>query len=822
MSADASSVIYRPLIPVTLTLLAGIGLGAFCPGRVLFVSVVALICALIVLALVLTRRPAIVLPLLFCAAVGYLLPQPWLAARLSENHVSRFADQQQWRITGTIRDRPHVQSRRAQFSLAAERLQRGNRDIAVRGNIRVTVGGKITGLRRGDPVTFSGRLKPIRNFNNPGRFDYVRFMSLDDTRVRTYTAGERILNSAPFRSADEASPINGVRDGILNKMETALAGRSPDAVALLAALIVGERGALRPELREAFNRSGMAHLLAISGLHVGMVAAVVFGLSAWCLAWLPPLLRRAWTRRVAAACAFLAVLAYGVLAGLSPATQRALVMSSAALLTFWVNRRHDWGNALAVAALIILLVMPPVVLGPSFQLSFAAVLAILGGSSLLRPAVPEADDSWALRTRRRLTALVWVSLLATLGTLPLVMYYFNQVSLVGPAANIVAVPAVGCLVLPAGLLGVVFSFFSPALAALCWQVAALTLEALLILVHTIAAWPPAAIKTITPTIVEIALWAGVMMLAFNWRHRRLRIATLTILLIAIALDVGYWTQRRFDRHRLTVQVIDVGQGSANLLQLPGGYTVLIDGGGFGDNEAFDVGKLIVAPFLWRQKIKTVDLVVSTHTDSDHLNGLLYILEHFNVGEVWSNQEPCAVARCRKWQEIIQRRKITHPPFGELALETERKGVRFVLLNPPLDFLTLGRSERWRNANNNSLVLQVAWGGTSFLFTGDIGQRAEADILKRQRVERLRSTILIVPHHGSRTSCSQAFLEAVRPHEAIIPAGWDNRYGFPHPLVLERLDKMECRTWRTDLYGAVRIVTNGKTYEAKGFQQPPGS
>jgi competence protein ComEC len=817
MSASASTVIYRPLIPVTLTLLGGIGLGAYFPGRIWIAATAALICAGIVLGFVLARHPAIVLPLLFCAAVGYLLPQPWLAARLSENHVSHFADQQEWRITGTIRDRPHVQPNRVQFSLAAERLQRGTRDIGVRGNIRVTVGGKLPELRRGDQLTFSGRLKPIRNFQNPGGYDYVRFMAQDDTRVRAYAAGERMQIAAASASRAAGFPVDSVRYGLLRQMEVSLSGRSPDAVALLSALIVGERGALRPELRESFNRSGMAHLLAISGLHVGMVAAVVFGASAWCLAWLPPMLRRAWTRRAAALCAFAAVLAYGLLAGLSPATQRALVMSSAALLTYWVSRRHDWANALAVAALIISLAMPPVVWGPSFQLSFAAVLAILGGLGLYRSTTPAAAGTWVLRTGQRLAGLVWVSLLATLGTLPLVMYYFNQVSLVGPAANIVAVPAVGCLVLPAGLLGVVCSFFSETLAGICWQIAALTLEALLLFVNKIAAWPPAAVKTVTPTPVEIALWAGAMILAVNWRQRRLRTAGLILLLTAAVLDAGYWVQRRFDRHHLTVEVVDVGQGSANLLQLPGGYTVLVDGGGFGDNAVFDVGRYIVAPFLWHHRIKTIDLLVLTHPNGDHLNGLLYILEHFNVGEVWSNQEPCDLAGCRQWQEIIQRRNIFQPCFSDLPFETERQGVRFSLLNPPRDFLTLCKGQRWRDANNNSLVLQVAWGKISLLFTGDIGRPAEADILARQSSGRLRSTILIVPHHGSRTSSSQIFLDAVQPREAIIPAGWDNRFGFPHPLVLERLGKMGCRIWRTDQSGAVRVVTDGKTYEVSGFQ-----
>ncbi len=814
MSASDPTIIFRPLIPVTLALLAGIGLGSLYAGRIWPVACAALICAAIVLVNVLAGRPGAVIPLLFCAGVGYLLPQPWLAARLSENHVSRFADDAQWTIYGTIRERPQVQPHRLVFSLAAERLQRGDREISVRGNIRVTVGGRLPDLQRGDSAAFAGTLKPIRNFNNPGGFDYVRFMAFDDIRVRTYTAGERIRISAAGRG-EYGSPEDRFRDRVLQKMEAALAEHSPDAAAVLGALIVGARGSLSPDLREAFNRSGLAHLLAISGLHVGMVAAAVFGPAAWSLAWLPPLRRRGWVRKGAAGFAFAAVLGYAHLAGLSPATQRALLMSSAFLMTYWVSRRHDWANALAVAGLIILLAAPPVVLGPSFQLSFAAVASIMGGMHLYRPAAAQAGESRRVRARKYFLTLLWVSLLATTGTLPLVMFYFNQAPLAGPAANLFAVPVVGGIVLPAGLLGVLLSPLSDMLAGLCWQAAALTLEALLFVIRKVAAWPPAAVKTVTPTLFEIALWAGFMALVFNWRRRRLRSAGLAVLLTAAVLDAGYWIQRRFDGRHLTVQAIDVGQGSANLLQLPGGYTVLVDGGGFADNAAFDVGKYIVAPYLWRRKIRRVDLVVLTHANSDHINGLLYILEHFAVGEVWSNQESCASAACRRFQEAIRRKGIVHPNFNELPFESERHGVRFAVFNPPRDFAARREDEKWRDANNNSLVLRATWGRTGFLFAGDIGRAAEAEIVRRHAPERLHSTILIVPHHGSRSSSSPLFLDAVRPREAVIPVGWENRFGFPHPQVLERLERMQCGVWRTDLYGAVRIVTNGKTYEISG-------
>jgi competence protein ComEC len=275
------------------------------------------------------------------------------------------------------------------------------------------------------------------------------------------------------------------------------------------------------------------------------------------------------------------------------------------------------------------------------------------------------------------------------------------------------------------------------------------------------------------------------------------------------LDAGYWCQRRFGQ-KMTVTVLDVGQGSANLLQLPGGFTVLIDGGGFGDNAIFDVGRSVVAPMLWRNKIKTIDRVILTHADSDHLNGLIFILNNFTVGEVWSNHEETATDGYRLWSETISARGIRHLPFEQLPRHSETAGVQFQILGPPEDFMARRLSERWRDDNANSLVTRVIWGSVAFFFSGDITARMERELVARYGPKGLQSTVLLVPHHGSRGSSSPAFIGAVRPAEAVISAGADNRFNFPHPEVTARLAAVGARMWRTDRGGAVRLVSDGTT------------
>ncbi len=804
----------RPIMPVTAAIIVGIGLGAFWPGHLRMAALLTVIFALACTWFALRQGPALSIPILFCVGVGYLSIQPWLSGELPDNHVGRFVNQGKWQIQGLVVDQPRLRQGRLQFVLKAVQLVKGDRIRAVCGKIKVTARGAAPALQRGDLITLRGHLRAIRNFANPGGFDYERHMALRGIRVRVYAQGGSLKLAAFSARPSWRTRIDRWRDDLGKQMDGTLSAYAPDTRSVLKALTLGERSGLAPKLREAFNRAGVGHVLAISGLHVGMVAYACFAVAAWLLAWIPWILTRGWTRKGAALLSLIPVLIYGLLAGLSPSTQRAMLTVSVGLLSFWVGRRHDWLNALSLAALIILAYHPPTLLSISFQLSFTAVLAIIMGLKVWSPQGQGLQKALGRRHLNRLKTFVWVSALAILGTLPLVMTYFNQVSLIGLITNLAVVPLVGLLVVPAGLLGIFCLPISSALAGLCWQAAALGLGVVVCIVQWAAHWSLAAVKTVTPSLMEIVLYYLLMAVLLLWHMRRLRMVGLVLVLVAGGLDGAYWTYQRFGRSGMTVTAIDVGQGSANLLQLAGGYTVLVDGGGFSDNSLFDVGAYILAPLLWRQKVRTIDLVVLTHPNSDHLNGLLYILRHFNVQEVWSNHESARTIGYGQWQKIILERNILHAPFDQLPDKVIRHGVQFEILAPSRDFLQRRRKESWRDANNNSLVLRARLGRISFLFTGDIAGPAETEILSRLGDDRLSSTVLFVPHHGSRSSSTASLLAAVRPAEALIAAGWHNRFGFPHAEVLKRLKAVGSRIWRTDLCGAIQITTDGKTYQVR--------
>lgn len=206
----------------------------------------------------------------------------------------------------------------------------------------------------------------------------------------------------------------------------------------------------------------------------------------------------------------------------------------------------------------------------------------------------------------------------------------------------------------------------------------------------------------------------------------------------------------------------------------------------------------------------------SHPNSDHLNGLLYILQQCNVGEVWSNHEKAPTYGYRRWMALIEAGNIDHARFEDLDRRVIRNGVALEVLAPPADFSSRTATEPWRDLNNNSLVLRVAFKDVVLLFTGDIARPAELAIVQDMAAGNLSSTVLFVPHHGSRGSSCLPFLKAVSPREAIISAGYDNIFGFPHPEVLDRLTAVRSRVWRTDKHGAIRIDTDGRTYRVSSF------
>ena len=833
---DSPKVYARPLIPLLLALMTGIVVGLWLPN-LSGVSLAISLAFLFSLLFIWKGQKVFLLPLLLFFMLGYWSLQGRVSPRLPANHVSHFIDGRPWHIIGTVDGDPERFPDRTRLVLKAESLARKGVFYKVSGALRVTIREPVAGLRSGDRVACLAKLKEIHNFNNPGGFNYRRYLafrgiyasasvSRESLVIRlhpgkTCSLGHAIDHSRRAVSSliDKATsedPETGSTGQRANGMRSAECGvrnaGQGDVRGIIKALLIGDRSEVSREIRDVFNRIGTAHLLAISGLHIGIVATLAFLGFRFVLARSQRVLLAAWPAKGAALLSLFPVLFYGLLAGMSPATQRAVIMVMVFLMALLFERERDTINTLALAALVILVISPTALFEISFQLSFTAVFAILYMLKRL-PFIIELR-SGPPKVYKRLALFLFVSAAAILGTLPITLYYFNQTSLIGILTNCVMVPLIGFLVVPLGLLAVLFLPVAPTVALLIMKGATVTLEGCLGLAVFFSKWPFAAVRTVTPTLIEIGLYYALAWVLFNWRRtRRARPLLIGLAIVALA-DVGYWVNERYGRDELRMTVIDVGQGSSALMELPGGPCILVDGGGFYDNR-FDVGAWVVGPFLWKRKIATVEILVLSHPNSDHLNGLLFIARHFNVREVWMNQEYVPNKQYQDFLDIISQKNIRIVGLEEVLTPKTINGVRFQVLYPPEDFLERKTEDSWRTLNNNCLVLKVLFDKVSFLLTGDIEAEAEKE-LTSLACTTLKSNVLLVPHHGSRGSSTPEFLRCVDPDMGVISSGWKNIFGFPHQKTLDRYQALGCQIFRTDRQGAITITTDGTQLSVKPF------
>jgi competence protein ComEC len=378
----------------------------------------------------------------------------------------------------------------------------------------------------------------------------------------------------------------------------------------------------------------------------------------------------------------------------------------------------------------------------------------------------------------------------------------------GLLSNLAIVPLAELGIVPLGLAGCLLSLVHAGLGGLLLDLAGLGAWAMAGLVRWFAAWAPSW-RVATPSLLELGAWyVGLAAVALAGR-RAWRIAGVCALMVASVFAVRLAAARASTV--LTATFLDVGQGDACVLELPHGRVVVVDGGGSFD-PGFDPGSQVIAPFLWRRGISRIDVVVLSHPHPDHANGLPFLVEHFEVGELWTNGQDSGLPALARLRELAGARRV---PLA-LPRPLELAGVRLVPL-APLDGAGEIRADPAASENDNSLVLEVAYRDRKLLFAGDLEADGEAELVRRgvRPVE-----VLKVPHHGSRTSSTAGLLAASRPQLAVISVGERNRWGFPHPSVLARYGERGTRVARTDRDGAVTVrITSGGTVAIETVAQP---
>jgi len=573
-----------------------------------------------------------------------------------------------------------------------------------------------------------------------------------------------------------SSQLNAVRNKLRSLILQAVPGERTQGV--LLALAIADRSKLSVQLNRTFSRTGTAHLLAISGQHIGLAALFGFLLARVFLLGVPP----AWMRGLAypaAMCAgLLLAMAYAALAGFGTSTVRALVMLGAGILMLATRRSSHLWQAWLTAMAVVLLLDPAALLGAGFWMSFAAVAALL----LLFSNRQSGGEPW---WRSMLRAQAGIMLFM----LPLGAWWFQSVSLSGLAANLLAIPWVSFITVPCVLLGLLLAPLSTTLSLLAFYLAGASSEYLLLALEWLAVLPASAVALPQPSLwtVAIASVGGfLLLLPRGLPHRWLGLLLLLPLLAPFP---------RPSADSLRLDVLDVGQGTAVLVG--SSEHLLVYDSGPGDGQEFNLVDQVMVPAILQSGYRSPDRILISHGDMDHAGGLNRLMELFPHVLVHANLsvDQSKPAKCRQ------------------GLEWAWDGISFQVLHPS-PYLPYIR-------NDSSCVVSIGFGKSSVLLPGDISSPIE-DRLVRQGIG--RHLVLLVPHHGSKSSSSADFLEHVQPLAAVATTGLGNRFGFPRPETARRYAEHDIPLWSTDACGAIRIELTAdgtlRSYSARRVQHAP--
>jgi competence protein ComEC len=771
--------------------------------------------------------------LLFCGALLETLRRPGLPPEIDAGaHENVILD-------GCVVSPPALYEGRDQFLI----------ELAPGARARVTLSikdGEIApDLRYGQLVELQARMRRIRNFQNPGAFDYEGFSARSHVYWTAFTSAESLLTVRPGRCGSRfQAAVFALRVAALARIDRLYSG-NPYATAMMEATLIGESTRMERIWTDHFRRTGTYHMLVIDGLHITVLAAFLLFLLRLC--FLPEMTALAITASGA--------WVYALVSGMNAPSIRAAGGFTLYVAARYFYRRGRLLNLLAATAIVYLLWDPSQLFEAGFQLSFLAVAAIallatplleatslpyvraLAGINepsrdpLLAPRAAQfrlelrllsetlsyyapISQAWAAR------ALALVARVAIFGydlaiistaiqiglALPMAIY-FHRISLTGLSANILVVPLLA-LVIPLGFLAVFTT----------WRVPAIVAGWLLRAGEAIADWhthlEPNWRVLAPPLWLGVLFCAALLLLALALRRsRKWSWAALIAVLALFTLIFWHPFPPALHRGELELTAIDVGQGDSLLVCFPDSKLLLIDGGGvlaFGPHRStrIDIGEDVVSPYLWSRSIRKIDVVALTHAHDDHAGGLPAVIENFHPSELWTG----AMAPSAAWSAVRQEASAENVKI--LALTAGRSfdfgGAHIEVISPPAGYVP-GSSP----TNNDSLALRVTYGQRSLLLTGDMEKPMERIALAG--VEPLRADILKVGHHGSNTSSIDPFLDAVSPRFAVISDGFENTFRHPHPQVLQRLAAHHASVLRTDQNGLITLRTDGRRISVETFR-----
>lgn len=752
-------------------------------GLFLGISVAAVSC--------LWTRPSVLLPvlsLIFCLS-GILLYQGASVVPPEAEKLLRMTDGGPVTVTGLVVARPGISDGRQTFRLLIEEVTREEERLLKPGRLLVTLPGGRTDIMTGDRVRFVGRVKAPRLLGMPGEYNIVRHLALQGIYARAYLNDSGELHRL---ETAVAYPVQRAFDTLAADFGRLLDLRVPAPESgILRALLLGQRGYIPQLLEREYAVSGVNHILSVSGFHVGIIAVTTLFLLRWVGRRSALLLLSFNLYRWSLAAVLPLILCYLFLTGAAPATVRSVVMLGALLIASLLEREHDLLDMIILAALLMLLAVPGLLFQISFQLSFVALWGIVALTPECMKLLPIGRESWLYAP----VALCAASSAAILATSPLVAYHFHIFSLTGLVSNLIIVPLMGYGAVISGFTGLLLSFLSEPLSSLC---------------ITFAGWLVTLCNRVIALLAEIPVWYGVNpsavdvslslagLAAFSLIAVRRNALTVLIALFACWSTLSLLSARQRE-DRLEAVFFSMGQAESSLVRLPDGKSLLIDTGGRLFGETGDWSERLLVPALWKMGIKVLDLVIISHPHPDHMGGLAGLAAAMPLRQVWLGGMQRDVPLYQKELSILESRGI---PVRFVNGTTAAAAFGDGVIEPFWPLPRLDSDDR----NDHSLVFRLLWGENSLLFTGDIGWDV-ADYLATHYGQRLRSTLLKIPHHGSRHSDAPTLYAAVKPAWGVIFAGKENSFGLPAAETLASLHAVRIPLLRTDLDGTIRVTFN---------------
>ncbi len=637
----------------------------------------------------------------------------------------------------------------------------------------------------GDTLRGTGEFQIFRRARNPGEFNFQAFFNRQNIYGWIFPKSNEKATVLNSNHLIVRRYIYQIQDTIRNHFQK----YAPDESAgLLSALILGDKTDVEPLVKESFTKTGVIHVLAVSGLHVGYVLIV--------LLLLKNIFRLPWG--VDRIVILLGLTLFVMITGGKASVIRASIMAGLYVMAPVFNRSVNVWNIISGAALAILSFRPLDLFDLGFQLSFLAVISIIFFYNWLQTILPEKFI--VNKIDSKITRFVWglllVSFSAQIGTIPLTAYVFGKIPIISLVANVLIVPLIGILVGIGFLLLFIgwIPLFGFALGNSAWLI-----SKIIIYFTTLFSQIPYSTLSIRFSFFDVLVYFLILVSIILLLKKSQRKIGLIIFLIVANLFTWKWARKS---NELEVILLDVGQGDAAIVRFPNDKTMLIDGGE--RNQYHDMGKEVILPVLSYLGIKKIDWVVMTHPHNDHIGGLVTLFNAIPVDTLWNT-----IVSYQSWTyKTIMKNAEKSDTFIEIPVGGESKRVTpniYLLFFAP-DSQLYHQDE---NVNNASFVFKLVYGQTSILFTGDFEFEGDRVLIPYQKL--LKSNLLKVAHHGSITSSTDSFLDLVDPELAFISVGVRNKFSHPSPIIIERLMKRNINIHRTDLDGALWLKSNGRAF-----------